>query len=121
MNLTDFVLKHSAVLNLKLLPTIIENLRSVRKKKEDKFLKKSNLKHSRNESGSSSKNTNRKLLKFDLKDNNPRHSEQKETYNEYFFKLMKDKALNFNSSPISKKKKVTNFQRALRVNLYLII
>ena len=32
MNLTDFILKHSEVLNLKLIPKIIENIRSIRKK-----------------------------------------------------------------------------------------
>ena len=74
----------------------------------------------RNESGSSSKNKNRKVIKFDIKDNQKK-IEQKETYNEYFFKLMKEKSLNLNSSSIenqniSKKKKATNYQRALRVN-----
>lgn len=121
MNLTDFILKHSSVLNLKLIPTIIENLRSIRKKKEDKILNKKDLTHMRNESGSSSKNKNRKVLKFDLKDNNPKHNEQKETNKEYFFKLMKDKALKVHSSSnqnqfISKKKKITNYQKALKVN-----
>lgn len=129
MNLTDFILKNSEVLNLKQIPKMVENLRYIRKKKEEKEIKKTYVhfksrtenKHSGNESGSFSKKKKRKAVKFDLKSNNQKNNEQTKTYNENYFKLMKNKALNLNSSlidtqNISKKIKLTDHQMALKVS-----